>query len=138
MKKWISATGILLSMLLFPACEKEALTTLDDKSADELCQALIDENLVLIEDIFENLLIYLDPSPANHPDGHKDNLNELVSRLNTSDCLVATNLCYACGLSLPPYSMIGVDIDFEGTQVSKVLLILTPMDDRMSFMSIQE
>lgn len=135
MKK-ISFFSILLLSLF--SCKKEALITLDTEKSTELCQALLDEDQEMLEDIFEDLLSDLSPSPANDPDGHEDNLDILVDRLNTADCLIASSLCYACGLSLPPYSMISVDIDFEGRQESKVLLILTPPNDLMSFMSIQE
>jgi hypothetical protein len=127
----------LLFLSLF-SCKKEALTSLNTEESAELCQALLDEDQETLEQIFEDLLSDLSPSPANDPDGHEDNLDTLIDRLNTSDCLVASNLCYACGLSLPPYSMVGVDIDFDGQQETKVLLILTPPNDLMSFMSIQE
>ncbi len=126
----------LLSLIFFSACEKEALITLDDEQSEELCQAILDEDMAQVEEIFNSLVADLEPASLAGDRAHEDNVDTLIDRLNSANCLSVTNFCFACGLSLPPFTSINLDIDFNGQQVSKILRFSTPSDDLMVFWSV--
>ncbi len=62
--------------------------------------------------------------------GHKQNLNLLIEQLNTQCDNITTELiCYACIETNPPQSEILVATDSVGTEIHRVVDILTPDDD---------
>ena len=127
---------LFLSITLFSACKKEALVILDEEQSEQLCQAILDEDMEKAEEIFNLLVVDLEPASFSGDRAHEENVNTLIDRLNSSNCLSVSGSCFACGFSLPPFTSINLEIDFNGQQASKVLRFSTPSDDLMVFWSI--
>ena len=82
-----------------------------------------DEDVVIEE--LNILTIDLEPKNGDHT----KNFDILIDRIgNQNSEMTAEMGCYACIETAPPQSEILVDIDSAGTQVSRIIDILTPDD----------
>ena len=80
----------------------------------------------------------LEPSPTKDDRiGHRKNVDILINRINAScEQLSAEIICYACVLTLPAQTEIGVTVDSIGFSWSRTIDIFTPEDNILSFAGI--
>jgi len=69
--------------------------------------------------------------------GHQVNLNSLVNRLNNNCSNICVSVvCYACIETWPPMSELDFQMDSAGTTVHRMVDILMPDDNVLSYVSI--
>lgn len=130
--------GLLLALIMLSACQES--TPGDPAYLD--CEQLTLGLLSLDDDLLSRELDALaqDLMPAattNDQLGHDQNLETVVSRLNAQcSSLSATIICYACIKTLPLQSEIRIYLDSSGTQVSRVIDLVTPGDAPMTFRAV--
>jgi len=101
---------------------------------------LIANDIEILESEINPLSADLEPKPTSSDQlGHEQNLESLVLRLNTqcSD-LSAEIRCYACIMTLPVQSEILLQTDSSGILVTRVIDILTPDNEIMTFFGVHE
>lgn len=71
------------------------------------------------------------------PLGHRENLRELIERINSgSPQITADLICYACIKTNPPQSEIFIKVDSSGVTVERVIDIRTPVDDILTSLGV--
>mgnify|MGYP006919310903 CR=1 FL=1 len=101
---------------------------------------IIEKAAVILETEINNLTSDLEPKTTNSdPLGHEQNLETLVARLNNQcESLSVEVKCYVCIKTLPAQSEILLRVDSSGTQVTRVIDILTPTNEIMTFFGVHE
>lgn len=124
-------------LLLVIGCE-ENITEPKVLNCNVITNALLNFDNELTKEELNKILSDLKPNKtSNNPLGHENNLNIFMNRLETQcSNIEAELLCYACIETLPPQSEIKITIDSSGTLVNRVLDILTPEGDELSFRAI--
>ena len=95
-----------------------------------------DSDIVKVE--INKLVTDLVPAKTDSdPIGHKENLALLIEQLNIQcDNITAELVCYACIKTFPPQSEILVTTDSLGSDIHRIVDILTPDDDTLLGWSI--
>jgi len=117
----------------------EPYCNVNTADCDNLISGLLEENNELIQPEIDDLCSDLDPNPwiFEDPTGHSTNLVTLVNRINGScPALTAEIICYACIETWPAMSELNVTFNSSGTTVTKVLDILTPNEDILSYAGV--
>ena len=129
MKK--GALLIMSLLLLLAACEDDSL----DADCTLLTDALVHYDNETLKAEVDKLTVDLKPqSTEDDRIGHRKNLNTLINRLNAQCKQVEASLfCYACVETLPLQSEITVLVDSAGTQVCRMIDIVTPEEEALSY-----
>ena len=131
---------ILLTAFILLACSEK--TDNDDIIEDQFCDSLMIGIKTLDDDyvrpIINNLLADLEPVPSDSdPLGHEENLNTLVNRLNDMcDNMIFSLFCYGCIYTNPLQSEIEMLTDSYDIQIRRIIDILTPGNELLSFAAI--
>jgi len=125
---------IISLLLLLAACEDDSL----DADCTLLTDALVHYNNEALKAEVDKLTVGLKPQITKEdPFGHRDNLNTLIDRLNAQCKHVKASLfCYACVETLPVQSEITVLVDSAGTQVCRMMDIITPEEEVLSYSDV--
>ena len=129
---------LLLLVVVVVSCESN---NKEEDNVDwlKLKEAIINQDNDLAKPEFLKLLANTTPDPtSDDPTGQKENIDKLIQAINASNVLTAELFCYNCILTYPGQSEITVEVDSSGTSISKIVDILTPEDDILSFRDIHE
>ncbi|NQV50591.1 MAG: hypothetical protein HQ507_08840 [Candidatus Marinimicrobia bacterium] len=124
---------------LFVSCN-----AVEDESYLADCASLktgiIEKDTVILETEINNLTSDLEPKPTNSdPLGHEQNLETLVASLNNQCERLSVEIkCYVCIKTLPAQSEILLQTDSSGILVTRVIDILTPYNESMTFFGVHE
>lgn len=132
MKNGLYLIAVLVSL---SACSKSELST---NECDKLQDAVIGMNSSVLEKEINKLCHDLSPqsTTANDLIGHEDNINTLISRLETNCDIEAELVCYACIKTLPAQSEIKVTVNLLSGTYFKIIDISTPEDNKLSYENI--
>lgn len=121
-------------LLLLAACEDDSL----DADCTLLIDALVHYDNQALKAEVDKLTVGLTPQPTEDDRiGHRKNLNTLIDRLNAQCKQVEASLfCYACVETLPLQSEITVLVDSAGTQVCRMIDIVTPEEEALSYSGV--
>jgi hypothetical protein len=131
---------IIISLIIF-SCEETDNDT-DDIIENPFCDSLMVGIKTMDNDyvrpIVNNLVTDLESVPSDSDQlGHKENLYILVDRLNDlCDNMIFSLDCYACIYTGIPQSEIEMLTDSSDTHIRRVIDILTPENDFLSFAGI--
>ena len=91
----------------------------------------MDAGIVLPE--INKLLTDLNPDQTIlDPTGQKANIDKLLVRLNlAADSISAELVCFACILTNPPQTEISLRTDSSGSDIQRIIDILTPSDSKL-------
>ena len=120
------------------ACEENDSDPSYTLNCGDITSGLLYYTDSLLTDNFNELARDLEPLPlATDGLGHAENLDTIVQRLN-SGCtdLEAEIVCYACIETFPVQSEIKIHTDSSGIRVSRVIDMMTPGDDVMTFRTV--
>ena len=125
---------IISLLLLLAACEDDSL----DADCTLLIDALVHDDNETLKAEVDKLTVGLTPQITEEdPFGHRENMNTLIDRLNAQCKYVEASLfCYACVETLPVQSEITVLVDSAGTQVCRIIDIVTHEEETLSFSSV--
>ena len=124
---------IFSALLILTSCEED--DKFENINCEVLTEALVNSNNENVKAEIDKLTVDLKPHVSDNDNfGHSQNLNTLIDRLN-SQCknIEASLICYACIYTLPPQSEIEVVVDSLGIEVVRIIDILTPDDEILSF-----
>ena len=130
---------ISLSIIFLNSCE-EWVEPIDELDCDNLATGLIYYNRELVENEFRKLCEDLTPNVTEGDTlGHEENLEILVSRINT-ECknMEAEIGCYACITTSPPISEIIVTTDSLDTMVKRFVSLWTPPEYRFDIFLVRD
>ena len=128
---------IIISLIIF-SCEEADDNIIEDLSCDSLVVGIKMMDSDYVRPIVNKLVTDLESVPSDSDQfGHKKNLNILVDRLNDlCDNMIFTLTCYACIYTNPPQSEIEMLTDSANTDIRRVIDILTPKNELLSFIRI--
>lgn|GEM_PF-6872382 len=119
---------LVISLLLLSSCGKDEL---NDMECVELTDALGQKDEIKLQSIFDDLCHDLKPEDSI---GHEENVNTLMTRLETNCDVDAELLCYACDPS-GFYSDIKVTVTSDSVFV-RTLNFSTFAEGKISFRTI--
>jgi len=135
MKK-IKLLLIFCTFLTLLSCEESD----NIKSADPeiLTEALVNLDSDALKTEMDKLTFDLKPDISSSDSiGHSENLNKLIERLNSQSYDLDANLfCYACIKTNPLQSEISITVDSLGTEVCRIIDLLTINDRILSYRSV--
>jgi hypothetical protein len=136
MKRLISFFNLLV-FLTFLACTKDKNENNFGVNCDSLKTGIINLNKALIRTEVNKLLMDLSPIPTiQDPNGHLENLEKVISRMEECNSLSCELNCYNCFHQLTLESLITVKTDSANVLIERTLFLNTPSDQKMSFMDI--
>ncbi len=132
---------ILFFVASISSCDKAVDDTENDWEnidCDNLKSGIINIDSDSVRSEINKLVTDLEPVRTDSdPIGHKENLDLLIEQLNTQcDNITVKLICYACIKTWPPQSEILVTTDSLGTDINRVVDILTPDDDTLYCLGI--
>ena len=130
---------VLLTVLTL-SCDKMINHEIETIDCSNLQTGIIDMNSRIVCLEVNKLVNDLEPQiSGSDPFGHKENLDELIERINVQCGEVTAELiCYACIETNPPQSEILVTTDSSGTLIYRTLDISTPHDDILSCVRVHK
>ncbi len=126
----------LLIVSFFFSCSKDKLSK---NECEDLKLAIINMDENALPKLINDLCHDLKPIPATGDDlGHRQNINILMSRLETN-CTIETELiCYACIKTNPLETEIKVTVTTDTGTYASVIDIATPEADKLSYENIHK
>ena len=130
--KFIQITSFLTSLLILGACTILS----DDKHVDygALHKALVAEKDSVVKKEVNKMTANLYPDNSEEdPIGHRKNFDTLIDLLEAdgNSGFEAELLCYACIETYPEISEILVRLDSANVEITRVIDVFTPRDDRL-------
>ena len=132
---------ILFLTVFFSSCDNAVEDTgieWENIDCDNLKTGIVNTDSEIVKVEINKLVTDLVPVITDSdPLGHKDNLALLIEQLNIQcDNITAEMLCYACIFTNPPQTEILVTTDSLGTDIHRIIDIVTPDDDQLSMRTI--
>lgn len=127
---------ILVVLVLLVSCDNSSKP--DSLNCQSLAQGIAIQDSELVKSEINKLTTDLEPKITNNDKfEHEENLSTLVNRINSQCQIISAELgCYACIFTNPPQSEILVTTDSAGISVTRIIDILTPADQNLSFIGI--
>ena len=134
---------ILFLTVFFSSCDNAVEDTgieWENIDCDNLKTGIVNTDSDIVKAEINKLVTDLVPTKTDSDFfGHKENLALLIEQLNIQcDNITAILLCYACIETNPPQSEILVTTDSLGTDISRIIDIITPDDDAVSMRIIHK
>lgn len=122
---------VISFLFMLTSCEELKKEKID---CNLLTKALISYDTEKVKTEINKLTEDLKPNVSKKDEfGHRTNIFTLVDRINNQcDQVNASLICYACIKTQPAQSEISISIDSSGTQIKRVIDILTPEDKILS------
>ena len=134
MKIFTLLTGMFI-LFVISACEGDSVNL----PCQELTTSLITVNVPQAAIEINAILDDFPPVPTEiDPLGHEENLKTFVKELRAGCSLNADIDCYGCIETFPVQSHVHILLDSTGTQVHRVLDILTPGNGVMTMHNIHQ
>lgn len=117
------------------SCDSEDDNDLIQKvDCNELLTGLLAYDNEKVKKEFDKMTSELNPTTDTDDQiGHKDNFHELNIHLSKCDLITSELLCYACIETYPVQTELLISIDSAGETVKRIVDILTPDDNSISF-----
>jgi hypothetical protein len=134
---------LVFSIVIFitqTSCDSEDNNDLIQKvDCNELLSGLLAYDNEKIKKEFDKITSEFNPTPDTDDQiGHKDNFQELNTQLSKCDLISSELLCYACIETYPAQTEILISIDSSGRTVKRIVDVLTPDDNSLSFHRVHE
>lgn len=131
---------LLIYTIIINACKDGSDKDNESIVCYNLMSGIINKDADILANEINELTKDLEPTPSDSDGiGHEHNLEILASRINDQCNEIMTEiLCYACIKTNPPQSEILVQTDSSGKQISRIIDILTPDDDILTFHAIHD
>ena len=122
---------VISFLIMLTSCEELKKEKMD---CNLLTQGLISYDTEKVKTEIHKLTQDLKPNVSKKDEfGHRTNILTLIDRINDQCDMVNASLgCYAGIETLPVRSEINISIDSSGTQIKRVIDILTPEDNILS------
>ncbi len=140
MKNSILLFVFILALTLVSCDSKEENNHLIPKiDCDEFVSGLLTYDNEKLKTEFIKITIDLEPeNTVDDQFGHLENFQVIIDQLNMCDLIFTQLLCYACIKTNPPQTELLITIDSSGHSVKRVIDLLTPSDNIISFIRVHE
>ncbi len=133
--------AMIVSVFLL-SCDKSVDDTSNVSSdCPEVTVALLEKDLPLIQDLWNDLFVDLFASDATiaDPFGHEENFDKLILRME-EDCnqINVRLICYGCIETFPNTSELELIISGETSIDTVIMDVLTPGDDVLSISGLHD
>ncbi len=131
--------SINLLFLLVLSCENEQNNLTTSIDCQNLKSGLLEYNIDAVKNEINKITSDLTPNVSESDSiGHRENLDVLIKKLNECNGLIAEMHCYGCIYTYPAKSELLITIDSAYQETLRVVDILTPENDNLSFSAVHE
>jgi hypothetical protein len=123
---------------IFALCDKGDTLTQSGLNCKILQQGLINADDETVKNEISKLLTDLTPDASYYDEtGHLLNFGILFSRIEQCDNISCHLDCYCCLQTYPPLSIVMVNTDSSGINISRIIYIRTPDNDILEYSSMK-
>ncbi len=138
-KSTIITINILILIGLSCENDNEDNTVSPSIDCQNLKAGLLEKNKDNVKNKINTITTNLTPNASEKdPIGHRENFSILINKLNECSGINAEMLCYACIETYPAQTELLMTIDYADRKVYRVIDILTPEDDVLSFVNVHD